>query len=157
MDNTLYGCACVSLGVISPLLCSLHRMMVVDFLQEPTTNCLSQCSIGVKIRHHHTNSYKIERLLGTGLWCQRFSSFSSQHEAWWHLSRLGAAEVDEFSTSGSLCSRKIDILGLSWTFETLNPTPNDTLLQQSHAIFKINLFTFYPDSRFPILLSSQPL
>jgi hypothetical protein len=53
----------------------------------------------VKRHNDHSNIYKGEHLIGTGLQFQRFSSLLSWWEAWQHAGRHSAGEGAESSTS----------------------------------------------------------
>jgi hypothetical protein len=71
-----------------------------------TDMCLSQCSVAVKRRHDHSNSYKGTHFIVDWLQLQRFSSLSS----WWGH---GAGEAAESTASKSAGSRKREPLSLT--------------------------------------------
>jgi hypothetical protein len=60
----------------------------------------------VKRNNVHDHSYKEKYLIGAGFQLQKFSLLSSWQEAWQHVSKRGAGEVAERSTSVAAGSRK---------------------------------------------------
>jgi hypothetical protein len=71
--------------------------------------------------------------MGAALKVQRFSPLSSWQEAWQHAGGHDAGEVAESSTSGSISSRKREILGLLGLWKPQNPPTVAHFLQQGHT------------------------
>ena len=95
--------------------------------------CINQGFIAVKRNYDQVDSYKCKHLTGASLQFQRFSSLSSQQEAWQCVGRHGVGEGAEISTSLSESSLTLP----PWT-ELKNRTSKPTLtvthfLPQGHT------------------------
>lgn len=113
----MVGC----LVIINTYITQLQQLQPREYLSEWVFYCWKGMLWLQPTHKHH--------LIGTCLYSQRFSPFSSQWKAWWCKGRHGVGELTESPASGSTGSKRKD---RHWDWLGLSKAPNTPPVTHFH-------------------------